>query len=67
MTESLNYTVGPQPGRPFNVPDMWNNREGSQAREPSKCLDKQNYQERLAKEDFLSPDTRRLKRDSDRP
>ena len=34
------------------------NREGSQAREPSKCLKEQSYGERLAKEAFWSPATR---------
>ena len=32
------YRVGPQPGGPFYMPNMLNNREGPQAREPSKCL-----------------------------
>ena len=32
------------------MPDMLNNRVGSQAREPSKCLDGWSYVERLAKE-----------------
>ena len=49
------------------MPDVLNNRERPQAREPSKCLDEQNYQESLAKEAFLSPATRSLKRDFDRP
>ena len=52
MSEALNYTVGPQPGGPLYVPDEMNNREGPQAREPSKCLNGQNYRERPAKEAF---------------
>ena len=34
------------------MPDALNNREGLQAREPSKCLNRQSYGERLAKEAF---------------
>ena len=52
VTDPLNYRVGPQPGRPLYMPDMWNNKEGPQAREPFKCLDGQSYRERLAKEAF---------------
>ena len=44
------YRVGPQPGGPLHVPDAPNNREGPQAREPSKYLNRQSYGERLAKE-----------------
>ena len=43
------YRVGPQPGGPLCVPD---NREGPQAREPSKCLNRQSYRERMGKEGF---------------
>ena len=50
MLEALNYRVGPQPGRPFFVPDALNSREGPQAREPSKYLNRRSYRERLAKE-----------------
>jgi len=46
------YRVGPKPGRPLSVPDVWSNREGPQAREPSKCLNRWSYRERLAKEAF---------------
>ena len=46
--------------------DALNNREGPQAREPSKCLNRRSYGERLAKETFLSPATRGLKKDSDK-
>ena len=45
---------------------MLNNREESQAREPSKCLNRQSYRERLAKEAFWLPVNRGLKKDSDR-
>ena len=43
------YKLGPQPGGPLYVPDPWNNREGPQAREPSKCLHGWSYRERLAR------------------
>ena len=46
------YRVGPQPGGHLYVPDMVNNREGSQEREPSKYLNGQSYRERLVKEAF---------------
>ena len=52
MTDLLNNRVGLQPGGPLYMPDMPNNREGPQAREPSKCLKEQSYRERLAKEAF---------------
>ena len=48
------------------MPDTPNNREGPQAREPSKCLNGQSYRERLAKEAFLSTAARGSKKDSDR-
>ena len=34
------------------MPDSENNKEGPQAREPSKCLNGQSYGERLAKKAF---------------
>ena len=43
------YRVGPQPGGLLYVPDVPNNREGPQAREPSKCLKRWSYRERLAR------------------
>ena len=50
------YRVDPSRGRgggvALYVPDMTNNREGPQARDPSKCLNRQSYGERLAKEAF---------------
>ena len=45
--------------------DMPNNKEGPQAREPSKCLNGQSYRERLTKEAFRLPATRGSKKDSD--
>ena len=48
------------------VSDTPNNREGPQAREPSKCLKGQSYRERLAKEIFWSPATGGSKKDSNR-
>ena len=47
--------------------DVPNNREGPQAREPSKCLNGQSYTERLAKEAFWLSATRDLKKGFDRP
>ena len=66
VTDAPNYRVGPQPGGPLYVPDVLNNREGPQAREPSKCLNQKSYGERLAKEAFWSPATRHWKKDSAR-
>ena len=62
-TELQSRTPG---GGPLYVPDAPNNREGPQAREPSKCLNGWSYGERLAKEAFWSPATRVLIKDSDR-
>ena len=47
------------------MPDVPINREGPQAREPSKCLNRQSYRERLAQKTCLSA-TRGSKKDSDR-
>ena len=66
VPEALIYKIGPQPGGSLYVPDVPNNREGPQAREPSKCLNGQSYGERLAKEAFCSSATRGSKKDSDR-
>ena len=52
MPDMLNYRVGPHPGGPLYVLDLWNNRQGRPVREPSKCLNGQSYRERLAKEIF---------------
>ena len=58
MPDALIYRVGPQPGvgvgvgAALYVPDTLNNSKGPQAREPSKCPNRQNYRERLAKEAF---------------
>ena len=46
------YTVGPQLGGFLYVPDLLINREAPQAREPSKCLNKQSNRERVAKKPF---------------
>ena len=48
------------------VPDVLNNREELQARELFKCLNRQSYGERLAKEAFSSLSTRGWKKNSDR-
>ena len=58
--------VGPQPGVPLYVPDTPNNREGLQARDPSKCLNGRSDGEGLAKEAFWRPATRGWEKDSDR-
>ena len=58
--------VWPQAGGPFYVPRAPNNKEGPQARELSKCLNRRSYGERLAKEAFWSPAVRGLKKDIDR-
>ena len=50
MPDALICRVGPQPWGPLYVPDMPNNREKPQAREPSKCLNGWSYGERQAKE-----------------
>ena len=52
VPDVLIYRVGPQPGGPLYVPDAPNNREGPQARKPSKCLKGQSLGERLAIEAF---------------
>ena len=64
MPDAPIYRVGPQPGGPLSVPDRWNNREGPQARGPSRCLNGRSYVERLAKEAFWSPATRSWKKAS---
>ena len=82
MPDALNYRVGSHPECPFkcqmhqstesdssqgmSVPDMLNNREGPQAREPSKVLNGQSYRERLVEEAFCLPAIRGSKKDSDR-
>ena len=61
MTDVPIYRVRPQIGGGgcLYVPDAPNNREGPQAREPSKCLNRQSYGER-------SPATKGSKKDYDR-
>ena len=66
MPDTPIYRVGPQPGGPFYEPNAPNNREGPQAREPSKYLNRKSYRERLTKEAFGSPATRGSKKDSGR-
>ena len=49
------YRVGPERGGvglSLYMPEAWKNKEGPQAREPSKCLNGRSYGERLAKEAF---------------
>ena len=52
VTDSQIYRVGPESGGPLYVPDVLNNRKRPQVRDPSKCLNRQRYRERLAKEAF---------------
>ena len=52
MTDVLNYRVELQPRGPLYVPDLPNNREGPQAKEPSKCLNGWSYRVRLVKKTF---------------
>ena len=52
MPDALIYRIRLQPGGPLYMPDLPNNREGPQAREPSKCLNRRRYRKRLAKEAF---------------
>ena len=49
---TLIHRIGPQPEGPLYVPDITNNGEGPQAREPSKSLNGQSYREKLAQEGF---------------
>ena len=44
------YRVGRQPGEPLYVPDVLNNREGPQAREPSKRLNGWSYKQQVTEE-----------------
>ena len=55
----------PPRGAPLYA-DEPNNREWTQVREPSKCLNRKSYRERLAKEAFWLPATRGSKKDSGR-
>ena len=52
VADGLIYREGPQSGGPLYVPDVLINRERPQVRDPSKCLDRQSYRERLATEAF---------------
>ena len=52
MPDALIYRAGPQLGGPLYVPDVPNNREGPQGRDSSKCLNRQSYGEKLAREAF---------------
>ena len=66
MTEGLIYRVGPQSEGPFYVPDMWNNREGPQAKDPSKCLNWWELRRKSGQRGLLITGYKRLKKDSDR-
>ena len=52
MTDVLNYRVELQSRGTLYVLDLPNNREGPQAKEPSKCLNGWSYGGRLVKEAF---------------
>ena len=54
----------PTQGGPLSAWSL-NNREGPQARDPSKCLNRRRYEERLAKEAPWAPATRGWKKASD--
>ena len=56
------YRVGPKPVGPLYVPDIPNNREGPQAREPSKCLNLWSYEEKLAIKGLLIASYKRLEK-----
>ena len=61
MADVLIYKVGSQPGAPLSLPDVLNNRQGPQAREPSKCLDGWSYRE-TGKKGLLIASYKRLKK-----
>ena len=61
MPEALNYRVGAHPGGPLYVPDTPNNREGPQAREPSKCLNGQ-LQKKTGQRGLLITSYKRLEK-----
>ena len=52
VTDALNSRVGPHSGCPFKCLTHPNNRQGLQAREPSKYIKERSYRETLAKEAF---------------
>ena len=52
MPDAPIYRVGSQPRGPLYVPEALNNRERPQERELSKCLNRQSYRKKLAKEAF---------------
>ena len=60
--EALNYRVGPQPGGPLYVPDVWNNREGHQAKDPSKCLNGGELQKKTGQRGLLIASYKRLEK-----
>ena len=62
MPDTLNYRVGPQPGGPLYVPDAPNNREGPQARDPSKCLNRGELQKKTGQRGLLIASYRRLEK-----
>ena len=52
MPDMLIYRVGTQSRGALYVSDTPNNREGPQAKEPSKCQNRWSYGEKLVKEAF---------------
>ena len=60
------YRLGPRPGGPLYVPDVLNNREGPQAREPPKCLNKAELQRKTGQRGLLIASYKRLEKDTDR-
>ena len=65
MPDALIYRMEPHAGGLLYVPDTLNDRIGPRARKPSKCLNRQSYGERLAK-DFLISIYKTLKKYSNR-
>ena len=65
MPDALIYRVEPQPEGHLYVPDAPNNREGHQAREPSKCLNGWSCEE-TGQRGLLITRYKRFEKDSDR-
>ena len=67
VTNVPNCRAGPQPGGPLCVPDAWHNREGPQARAPTKCLNRRSYRKNTCQRGLLITCTRGLKKTLIRP
>ena len=63
MTDALNYRVKPQLGEGgLYVLDVLNNREGPQAREPSKCLNGAELWRKTGQRRLLTASYKRLEK-----